>query len=110
MEWRGEALATPWRLQDLRAGDPGLAISGLRVVEVHGQPIGMLRAYDPAQEEIAMLQWALTFFILAVIAGVVGLTGIAGAAANIAWILFVAFLVLTVVAAASNAFRGRPPL
>jgi uncharacterized membrane protein YtjA (UPF0391 family) len=62
------------------------------------------------QEENTMLQWALTFFVLAIIAGLVGLTGIAGAAANIAWILFVAFLVLMIVAAVANAVRGRPPV
>lgn len=65
---------------------------------------------EAPQEEIAMLQWALTCFVLALIAGVVGLTGLAGAAANIAWVLFVAFLVLMIVAAAANAVRGRPPV
>jgi uncharacterized membrane protein YtjA (UPF0391 family) len=72
--------------------------------------LGMVRAFHPPQEENTMLQWALTFFVLALIAGVVGLTGLAGAAANIAWILFVAFLVLMIVAAAANAMRGRPPV
>ena len=64
----------------------------------------------PPQEVLAMLQWALTFFVLALIAGVVGLTGLAGAAANIAWILFVAFIVLMIVAAVANAVRGSPPV
>jgi len=41
-----------------------------------------------------MLSWALTFFILAVIAGVLGFTGIATASAGIAQILFVIFIVL----------------
>jgi len=41
-----------------------------------------------------MLNWALTFFIFAVIAGVLGFGGIAGEMVGIAKILFVVFLVL----------------
>lgn len=41
-----------------------------------------------------MLSWALTFFVLAIIAGVLGFGGIASAAAGIAKILFVIFVVL----------------
>lgn len=44
-----------------------------------------------------MIGWALTFFILAIVAGVLGFTGIAGAAVNIAWILFVVGIVLAIV-------------
>lgn len=44
-----------------------------------------------------MLSWALTFFVLALIAAVFGFTGIASAAAGIAKILFVVFVVLFVV-------------
>jgi uncharacterized membrane protein YtjA (UPF0391 family) len=44
-----------------------------------------------------MLNWAVTFFIIAIIAGVLGFSGIAGTATNIAWILFVVGLVLAVV-------------
>lgn len=43
-----------------------------------------------------MLSWALTFFVLAIIAGVLGFTGIASATAGIAKLLFVVFLVLFV--------------
>ena len=39
-----------------------------------------------------MLSWALTFFILALIAAVLGFTGLVGTASQIAWILFVVFL------------------
>lgn len=35
-----------------------------------------------------MLNWALTFLIVAVVAGALGLTGVAGAAAGIAKVLF----------------------
>ena len=44
-----------------------------------------------------MFSWALTFFIIAIVAGVLGLSGIAGTATNIAWILFVVGLILALV-------------
>jgi uncharacterized membrane protein YtjA (UPF0391 family) len=44
-----------------------------------------------------MLGWALTFFIIAILAGVLGFGVIAGTAATIAKILFFLFLVLFVV-------------
>ncbi len=47
--------------------------------------------------EIAMLGWALTFLIIALIAGVLGFGVVAGTAASIAKILFVVFLVLFVI-------------
>jgi len=44
-----------------------------------------------------MLQWALTFLVIALIAGVLGLGVIAGPAAYIARVLFVIFLVMFIV-------------
>jgi uncharacterized membrane protein YtjA (UPF0391 family) len=44
-----------------------------------------------------MLSWAVTFFVIALIAAVLGFSGVAGAAANIAWILAVVGLILAVV-------------
>ncbi|MHA6323838.1 DUF1328 domain-containing protein [Roseivivax sp. CAU 1753] len=41
-----------------------------------------------------MLGWALTFFIVAIIAAVFGFSGIASATAGIAQILFFIFLIL----------------
>ncbi|MCB0322649.1 MAG: DUF1328 domain-containing protein [Bdellovibrionales bacterium] len=52
-----------------------------------------------------MLSWALTFFILAIIAAILGFGGIAGTLTWAAKVLFVAFLVLTVV----FAITGRKP-
>ena len=43
-----------------------------------------------------MLSWALTFFVLAIIAAVLGFGGIASATAGIAKILFVVFIILFV--------------
>jgi uncharacterized membrane protein YtjA (UPF0391 family) len=44
-----------------------------------------------------MLNWALTFFIVAIIAAVLGFTSIAGSAIEIARILFFVFLILAIV-------------
>ncbi|HET6492976.1 MAG TPA: DUF1328 domain-containing protein [Burkholderiales bacterium] len=44
-----------------------------------------------------MFSWAVTFFIIAIIAAVLGFTGIAGTAVNIAWILAVIGIVLAIV-------------
>jgi uncharacterized membrane protein YtjA (UPF0391 family) len=63
-----------------------------------------------SEQEVYMLSWALTFFIVAIIAAVLGFTTIAGAAAGIAKILFFIFLVLTLVALVAGALRGRPPV
>jgi uncharacterized membrane protein YtjA (UPF0391 family) len=57
-----------------------------------------------------MLSWALTFFVVAIIAAVLGFSTIAGAAAGIAKILFFIFLLLTLVALVGGALRGRPPV
>ena len=56
-----------------------------------------------------MLNWALTFLIVAIIAAVFGFTNIAGAAAGIARTLFFIFLVLLVVSAIIHVVRGGTP-
>ncbi len=45
-----------------------------------------------------MINLAVTFLIIAIIAAVLGFSGIAGAATNIAWIVFVVGLILAAVA------------
>ena len=52
-----------------------------------------------------MLQWALAFFIIALIAAIFGFGGIALAAAGIAKILFFIFLVLFLVALVDGLMR-----
>lgn len=54
-----------------------------------------------------MLGWALTFFIIAVIAGVLGFSGIAGALTSAATLLFWAFVVLFVITLVANVVSGR---
>jgi uncharacterized membrane protein YtjA (UPF0391 family) len=44
-----------------------------------------------------MLNWAVTFFVVAIIAALFGFTSIAGSAVEIAKILFFVFLVMAVV-------------
>ncbi len=56
-----------------------------------------------------MLSWAVTFFIIAIIAALFGFGGIAGASAGIAKILFFVFLALVVISLLVNALRGRGP-
>lgn len=56
-----------------------------------------------------MLQWALTFLVLALIAGVLGFGGVAIISVEIARILFLIFIVLFLIAAVSHALRGKLP-
>jgi uncharacterized membrane protein YtjA (UPF0391 family) len=60
--------------------------------------------------ESAMLGWALTFLIVAIIAGVLGFGGVAFASAEIAKIIFVIFLVLFAVSLIAGLMRGRGPV
>ena len=52
-----------------------------------------------------MLNWALIFFIIAVVAAVFGFSGIAIASAGVAKILFFLFLILFVVSLLSGLIR-----
>ena len=57
-----------------------------------------------------MLNWALTFLVLGLIAALLGFTGIAGASIGIAKILFFVFLVMFAVILLMGATRGRGTL
>jgi len=54
-----------------------------------------------------MLSWALTFFVLALLAAILGFGGIAAGAASIGKVLFFLFLVLFVASLIMNMVRGR---
>ncbi len=56
-----------------------------------------------------MLQWAIAFFVLALIAGLLGFGGIATASAGIAQILFVVFLVVFAASLIAHLITGRRP-
>jgi uncharacterized membrane protein YtjA (UPF0391 family) len=60
--------------------------------------------------ERSMLRWALTFFIVAIIAAFFGFSGIAGVATEFAKISFFLFLVLFVVSLVFGVVRGKPPV
>lgn len=60
-----------------------------------------------ANPERPMLNWALTFLVIALIAALLGFTSIAGAAMGIAKILFYVFLILFLVSLVGHLFRGR---
>jgi uncharacterized membrane protein YtjA (UPF0391 family) len=59
--------------------------------------------------EIAMLGWALTFLVIALIAAALGFGGIAGTAAGIAQIIFYVFLVLLLISLIMHFARGTAP-
>jgi uncharacterized membrane protein YtjA (UPF0391 family) len=56
---------------------------------------------------IEMIGWAITFFVIALIAAVLGFSGIAGTAVNIAWALAVIGIILAIVFAVMG---RRPPI
>ncbi len=60
-------------------------------------------------EDEIMLGWAVTFFIIAIIAAVFGFGGIAGAATGIAQFLFFVFVALLVISLIAGALRGKSP-
>jgi uncharacterized membrane protein YtjA (UPF0391 family) len=62
-------------------------------------------AIEFSSKEIEMLNWALTFFLIALLAAVFGFTGIALAAAGIAKIIFFLFLVLFLVSLVAHVAR-----
>jgi uncharacterized membrane protein YtjA (UPF0391 family) len=53
-----------------------------------------------------MFQWALTFFVIALIAAVLGFGGVAGLSADIGWLFAVIALIILVVGVVSG---RRPP-
>ncbi|GAB5376789.1 MAG: hypothetical protein AcusKO_32510 [Acuticoccus sp.] len=54
-----------------------------------------------------MLGWALTFFIIAIVAAIFGFGGVASAAVGIAQVIFFIAIVLFVVSLILNMTRGR---
>lgn len=54
-----------------------------------------------------MLGWAITFFIVAIVAAVFGFGNIAAGASSIAQILFFIFLLLFILSFVASLVRGR---
>jgi uncharacterized membrane protein YtjA (UPF0391 family) len=55
--------------------------------------------------DMTLLNWALVFFVVALVAGILGFGGIAGAAVGIAKIFFFVFLVLFLLSLVVNFAR-----
>jgi uncharacterized membrane protein YtjA (UPF0391 family) len=108
---RGDRARDSGRLVKLSKGPDELVV-GTSVAFIEMQRDHLLRV-DHTSMFIAsngsriMLSWALTFFVLAIIAAIFGFGGIASGAASIAKILFVLFIVLFIVSMIANAVRGR---
>jgi uncharacterized membrane protein YtjA (UPF0391 family) len=63
----------------------------------YGRPASIPILAAPFTEELAMLRWALIFFVISLVAGVFGFTGIAEGARSIAKALFFIAIALFVV-------------
>jgi uncharacterized membrane protein YtjA (UPF0391 family) len=70
---------------------------------------GAALPYPKSKEHTAMLGWALTFLIVALIAAVLGFGGIAGFAIEIAKIIFFVAIILFVISLVFGLIRGRSP-
>jgi uncharacterized membrane protein YtjA (UPF0391 family) len=57
-----------------------------------------------------MLQLAILFLILAIVAGLLGYGGLMADFTGIGQILFLVFIVLFLLSAVASAIRGRPPV
>jgi uncharacterized membrane protein YtjA (UPF0391 family) len=68
---------------------------------------GLDQTIEP--RSVAMLGWAVTFLIIALIAAVLGFGGIAGFAIELAKIVFVVAIILFVISAIFGFMRGRSP-
>jgi uncharacterized membrane protein YtjA (UPF0391 family) len=62
-----------------------------------------------ATRRLHMLNWSLTFFVIAIIAALLGFGGIAGSATEITQILFFVFIVLFIVSMVARAMGGKSP-
>jgi uncharacterized membrane protein YtjA (UPF0391 family) len=60
-------------------------------------------------KERAMLGWAITFLIVAIVAAVLGFGGIAGFAVEAAKLIFVVAIILFAISAVVGLVRGRSP-
>lgn len=56
-----------------------------------------------------MLNWTISFLIVAIIAGILGFTGIVGVAVEMARIIFFVSITLWLVAIIYNLLRGKGP-
>ena len=93
-----------------REGAPFVPVSNFTQVLLFETP-RCAHALSRAEQAsvFAMLGWALTFLVIALIAAALGFGGIAGAAAGIAQIIFYVFLVLLLISLIMHFARGTAP-
>ena len=53
-----------------------------------------------------MLSWAITFFVIAIIAAALGFSGVAGMSANIGWLLAVLGVIVLAIGVVGHALGG----
>jgi uncharacterized membrane protein YtjA (UPF0391 family) len=56
-----------------------------------------------------MLGWAITFFVIAIVAAMLGFGGVAGLSKDIGWLLAVLGVIVLVIGIFGRAIGGRPP-
>jgi uncharacterized membrane protein YtjA (UPF0391 family) len=66
----------------------------------------MARGLLKTGEGTNMLSWAITFFIIAIIAALLGFGGVAGMSAHIAWLLLVVGVVVLAIGLLSRGLGG----
>ena len=57
-----------------------------------------------------MLNWALMFFVVAIVAAALGVGGVAGMSAHIGWLLAVIGVIILAVSMLTRRRRGGPPI
>jgi uncharacterized membrane protein YtjA (UPF0391 family) len=83
-----------------------------RINEQINEQIESIKRLDQSESKsrsVAMLGWAVTFLVIALIAAVLGFGGIAGVAIELAKVVFVVALILFVISAIFAFMRGRSP-
>ena len=69
--------------------------------------VGRRRSHTQEVRSKAMLNWALVFFIVAIVAAIFGFGGIAAGATTIAQVLFFVFLAVFLVSLITGLMRRR---
>jgi uncharacterized membrane protein YtjA (UPF0391 family) len=77
------------------------------VCELFGGQVS--RDLNPYEKGAAMLSWAITFLVIALIAALFGFTGIAAGATTIAQVLFGLFLLLFLISLIAGLVRRPLP-
>jgi uncharacterized membrane protein YtjA (UPF0391 family) len=94
-------------LLDVACAPPGVVPNQTNLSQNELKSNDLSQTIEP--RSVAMLGWAVTFLIIALVAAVLGFGGIAGLAVELAKIVFVVAMVLFVISAIFGFIRGRSP-